>query len=127
MPTSLHSIPDLARFAAKAAPGDERILSKQGEVTTAGPLHRGHKYALLSQHQLHSEFKRFAQENIKTHLDLKEALKQAAPLEIALQAFSLLSPAAYRGEPLTREALLEVTTLLEELKLDSQSYAELKQ
>ncbi|QCG47565.1 CesT family type III secretion system chaperone [Aeromonas schubertii] len=127
MPTSLHSIPDLARFAAKAAPGDERILSKQGEVTTAGLLHRGHKYALLSQHLLHTEFKRFAQENIKTHLDLKEALKQAAPLEIALQAFSLLSPAAYRGEPLTREALLEVTTLLEELKLDSQSYAELKQ
>lgn len=123
MPTSLHSIPDLARFTAKAAPSDDRILSKRGEVETASFFHRGYKFALVNEHICN----RYEQENKKTHLDLKEALKQAAPLEIALQTFSLLSPAAYRGEPLTQEALLEVTTLLEELKLDSQSYAELKQ
>lgn len=120
-------VPDLARFAANAAPDDTRLLSKRGEVNPAPLFHRGHKYELLNQHLLHSETSRFKQENIKTHLDLKEALKNAAPQEIALQAFSLLSPAAYRGEPLTREKMMEVTSLLAELKVDPASYRQLKQ
>lgn len=120
-------VPDLARFAANAAPDDTRLLSKRGDVNPAPLFHRGHKFELLNQHLLHNTTSRFKQENIKTHLDLKEALKNAAPQEVALLAFSLLSPAAYRGEPLTREALLEVTTLLGELRLDQHSYTGIKQ
>lgn len=120
-------VPDLARFAANAAPDDTRLLSKRGEVNPAPLFHRGHKYELLNQRLLHSETSRFKQENIKTHLDLKEALKNAAPQEIALQAFSLLSPAAYRGEPLTRKKMMEVTSLLAELKVDPASFRQLKQ
>ena len=121
------AVPDLARFAANATPDDTRLLSKRGEVNPAPFFHRGHKFELLNQHLLHNTTSRFKQENIKTHLDLKDALKNAAPQDIALQAFSLLSPAAYRGEPLTREKMMEVTALLGDLRLDQRSYAELKQ
>lgn len=120
-------VPDLASFITHAAPDDTRLLSKRGDVNAAPLFHRGHKYELLNKHLLHSTTSRVKQENIKTHLDLKEALKNAAPQEIALQAFSLLSPAAYRGEPLTRETMMEVTALLADLKADPTSYGQLKQ
>lgn len=128
MPSITHSkAPDLAQFASLAKASDTRILSKDGEVEKAAKLHRGHYYALFSKHVLRDNFDRYGHENIKAHLDFKEALKGAAPPEIAQQAFSLLSPAAYRKEPLTRQAILEVTTLLEELKLDTKSYAAIQQ
>ncbi|MDF9620148.1 hypothetical protein P5705_21075 [Pseudomonas entomophila] len=120
-------MPDLARFAAYAAPDDTRLLSKQGEVDPVPLFHRGYKYELLNQHLLRNTTSRFKQENIKAHLDLKEALKNAAPQNIALQAFSLLSPAAYRGEPLTRENIGEVIVLLTQLKVDPATYSQLKQ
>ncbi|MCG8295119.1 hypothetical protein [Pseudomonas entomophila] len=120
-------MPDLARFASVAAPDHTRLLSKRGEVKPSPLFHRGYKYELLNQHLLRNTTSLFKQENIKTHLDFKETLKNAAPQDIALQAFSLLSPAAYRGEPLTREHVMEVMCLLAQLKVDPATYSQLKQ
>ncbi|MGY3944138.1 hypothetical protein [Aeromonas tecta] len=126
IPTNSSSIPSLSSFSAKASFSEDRVLSKRGEVCEPGITHRGYKYAVLSEHVLRSNFDRFNKENIKTHLDLKQAMLNSAPPEIALTAYSLLSPAGYRGEPLTQIKLLEVTTLLNELMADQTSFPQIK-
>ncbi len=75
---------------------------------------------------LRSKYQKYFQENIKTHLDLKQALLKEEKPETALLAFSLVSPSGYRGEPLTERKILEVVSLLEEVKVDGSAYENLK-
>lgn len=41
-------------------------------------------------------------------------------------AYSLVSPSGYRGEPLTERKILEVVSLLDEIKVSSDTYQQLK-
>ncbi|MGU3847102.1 CesT family type III secretion system chaperone, partial [Vibrio diabolicus] len=52
-------------------------------------------------------------------------LKQEKP-EVALLAYSLVSPSGYRGVPLSERKILEVVSLLDEVKVSSDTYQQLK-
>ncbi|NMS52265.1 CesT family type III secretion system chaperone, partial [Vibrio parahaemolyticus] len=57
---------------------------------------------------------------------LKQALLKQEKPEVALLAYSLVSPSGYRGEPLTERKILEVVSLLDEIKVSSDTYQQLK-
>lgn len=105
-------VPDLEQFRAIAAQKDDRVISKRGEVKEPSTFHKGHKFASVSEGVLRKKYTKFFQENIKTHLDLKQALLKEEKLETALLAYSLVSPSGYRGEPLTERKILEVVSYL---------------
>ncbi|APP09160.1 cation transporter [Vibrio harveyi] len=118
--------PELEQFRLIAAQKDDRVISKQGEVKEPSTFHRGQKFTLINEKALKSKYPKFYQENIKTHLDFKQALLKKEKPDIALLAFSLVSPSGYRGEPLTERKIFEVVNLLEEIKVDDSSYQQLK-
>ncbi|XNO31721.1 CesT family type III secretion system chaperone [Vibrio alginolyticus] len=119
-------VPDLEQFRAVAAQKDDRVISKRGEVKEPSTFHKGHKFASIHEGVLRSKYTKFFQENIKTHLDLKQALLKQEKPEVALLAYSLVSPSGYRGEPLTERKILEVVSLLDEIKVSSDTYQQLK-
>ncbi|MFY2162362.1 CesT family type III secretion system chaperone [Vibrio alginolyticus] len=119
-------VPDLEQFRAVAAQKDDRVISKRGEVKEPSTFHKGHKFASIHEGVLRSKYTKFFQENIKTHLDLKQALLKQEKPEVALLAYSLVSPSGYRGEPLTERKILEVVSLLDEIKVSSDAYQQLK-
>ncbi|AVH25986.1 MULTISPECIES: cation transporter [Vibrio] len=119
-------VPDLEQFRAVAAQKDDRVISKRGEVKEPSTFHKGHKFASIHEGVLRSKYTKFFQENIKTHLDLKQALLKQEKPEVALLAYSLVSPSGYRGEPLTERKILEVVSLLDEVKVSSDTYQQLK-
>ncbi|MEZ8100095.1 CesT family type III secretion system chaperone [Vibrio bivalvicida] len=120
------SVPDLDQFRAVAAAKDDRVISKKGEVKEPSTFHKGHKYAAISENVLKQKYNKYFQENIKTHLDLKQALIKEEKYDTAMLAYSLVSPSGYRGEPLTERKILEVVSLLDEVKVDGDTYQELK-
>ncbi|AYO04361.1 type III secretion system effector VopQ [Vibrio parahaemolyticus] len=119
-------VPDLEQFRAIAAQKDDRVISKRGEVKEPSTFHKGHKFASVSEGVLRKKYTKFFQENIKTHLDLKQALLKEEKPETALLAYSLVSPSGYRGEPLTERKILEVVSLLDEVKVEGDTYQQLK-
>ena len=119
-------VPNLDQFRSVAAQKDDRVISKRGKVKEPSTFHKGQKFAAVSEHLLRSKYPKYFQENIKTHLDLKQALLKEEKPQTALLAFSLVSPSGYRGEPLTERKILEVVNLLEEVKIDGSAYENLK-
>ncbi|MFM2610982.1 CesT family type III secretion system chaperone [Vibrio campbellii] len=119
-------VPSLDQFRSVAAQKDDRVISKRGKVKEPSTFHKGQKFAAVSEHLLRSKYPKYFQENIKTHLDLKQALLKEENPQTALLAFSLVSPSGYRGEPLTERKILEVVNLLEEVKIDGSAYENLK-
>ncbi|MEZ8196836.1 CesT family type III secretion system chaperone [Vibrio cortegadensis] len=124
--TSQSPIPSLAQFRSVAAQKDDRVISKHGKAKEPSTFHKGQKFTAVSDTILRSTYQKYHQENIKTHLDLKQALLKEEKPETALLAFSLVSTAGYRGEPLTARKVLEVVSLLDEVKIDGNAYKNLK-
>lgn len=119
-------VPSLDQFRSMAAQKDDRVISKRGKVKEPSTFHKGQKFAAVSEHLLRSKYSKYFQENIKTHLDLKQALLKEEKPQTALLAFSLVSPSGYRGEPLTERKILEVVNLLKEVRVEGNAYEKLK-
>ena len=117
-----HGGPPLEKFYAKAAEDDRRVLTKGDEVKTASRLHKGHTFKVVSETVFKKEYPEYFQENIKANLDFLKALMRDEDPKVACLAYSLLEPAAKRGEPLTKRDILEVRDLASEIQNDTTSY-----
>ncbi|MCL9783715.1 CesT family type III secretion system chaperone [Vibrio sp. S4M6] len=124
--TSQSKTPSLNQFRAIASENDVRVISKRGKIKEPSVFHRGHKYSVISEHVLKEKYDKYFQENIKTHLDLKQALLKEENYDTAMLAYSLVGHSGYRGEPLTERKIHEVVTLLGEIKVGADKYQELK-